>query len=98
VMATATHSLPADGPRETAAFLDADLAILAARPAVYDSYTENVRREYAHVADDDFCTGRKATLESFLERDRLFFTTAGQARFEATARANLRREIKSLTR
>jgi len=96
VLATATHSLPEAAPRETAAFLDADLAILAARPEVYDTYTANVRAEYSHIADDDFRSGRKAILEGFLDRDRLFFTTAGQAKFEAPARANLRREIASL--
>ena len=97
VLATAKHELPLNGPRETAAFLDADLAILAARPDVYDAYTVNVRAEYSHVADDDFRNGRRAILEGFLQRDQLFFTTIGQARFEVAARANLRREITSLS-
>lgn len=96
VLATAKHELPTDAPRETAAFLDADLAILAAAPDVYDTYTQNVRAEYRHIADADFRSGRKAILEGFLERDRLFFTTAGQAKFDVPARANLRREIASL--
>jgi len=96
VLATATHSLPDSAPRETAAFLDADLAIFASAPQVYDTYTRNVRAEYAHIADEDFRSGRKAILEGFLERDRLFFTTAGQAKFEVPARANLRREIAAL--
>ena len=56
-----------------------------------------MRAEYSHISDADFQSGRKAILEGFLERDRLFFTTAGQARFEVPARANLRREIDSLT-
>jgi predicted metal-dependent HD superfamily phosphohydrolase len=97
VLATAKHQLPTDGPRETAAFLDADLAILAARPDVYDAYTVHVRAEYSHISDADFQSGRKAILEGFLERDRLFFTASGQARFEIPARGNLRREIDSLT-
>ena len=97
VIATAKHELPAEAPRETAAFLDADLAILAARPDVYDTYTANVRAEYSHIADADFRSGRKAILEGFLLRERLYFTTAGQARFEVPARANLRREIAQLS-
>lgn len=96
VIATAKHELPAGAPRETAAFLDADLAILAARPDVYQTYCSNVRAEYGHVSDADFRSGRKAILEGFLTRDHLFFTTAGQAKFEVSARANLRREIASL--
>lgn len=97
VLATAKHELPAGAPRETAAFLDADLAILAARPDVYDTYTANVRAEYSHIDDADFQSGRQAILEGFLLRERLFFTTAGQARFEVPARANLRREIVQLS-
>lgn len=96
VRATAKHQLPDDAPRETAAFLDADLAILAADQAVYAAYTEQVRAEYGHMTDEDFRTGRKAILETFLGRDQLYFTTAGQARFEASARVNLRREIAAL--
>ena len=95
VRATARHELPADGPRETAAFLDADLAILAAKPEVYDTYVTRIRAEYSHMSDSDFRHGRSAVLEGFLARDRLFFTTAGQAKFEILARANLRRELAS---
>jgi len=97
VLATAKHELPDGAPRDTAPFLDADLAILAARPDVYDTYTQHVRAEYAHVPDDDFRSGRRAILQNFLERDQLYFTTAGQARFEVAARANLRREISLLS-
>jgi len=96
VLATARHELPEGAPRETPAFLDADLAILASRPQVYDTYAENVRAEYQHVPDADFRTSRKAVLQGFLERERLFFTTAGLAKFEVPARANLRREIAGL--
>jgi len=96
ILATATHELPADGPRETAAFLDADLAILAASVDVYDRYVTQVRAEYSHLDDATFRTGRKAVLTSFLDRKRLFYTTTGQVSFEATARANLRREIATL--
>lgn len=97
VMATAKHELPDRAPRETAAFLDADLAILAAQPDVYDTYTAHVRAEYSHISDDDFRSGRKAILEGFLQRTQLYFTTSGQARFEMPARANLRREIDRLS-
>ena len=97
VLATATHQLPEGAPRETAAFLDADLAVLAAPPDIYDIYTANVRKEYGHMSDADFRAGRAGILEGLANRDQLFFTTAGQAKFEALARRNLRREIESLT-
>ena len=97
VLATAAHQLPDHGPRDTAAFLDADLAVLAAPPGVYDQYTVNVRSEYRHIDDASFRSGRLAILQGFVGRDRLFFTTPGQARFEAAARANLQREINALS-
>lgn len=96
VLATAAHALPDVAPRETAAFLDADLAILAAEPDRYAAYVEGIRAEYRHLSDAEFRAGRSAVLQTFLDRDRLFFTTAGQARFEARARANLRRELTEL--
>lgn len=96
IRATAGHQLPDDGPRETAGFLDADLAILAARTDIYDTYAANVRAEYAHMSNADFFAGRQGVLEGFLDRDHLYFTTAGQARFESAARANLVRELKRL--
>ena len=96
VAATAAHELAAGAPRDTAAFLDADLAILAAPAHVYDSYATNIRAEYAHVSDADFTVGRRAVLERFLTRDALYFTSAGRVRFEAAARANIRRELDTL--
>lgn len=96
VLATAKHQVPAGAPRETAPFLDADLAILAAPADVYDTYAANIRTEYQHMPEQEFRSGRRAVLTGFLQRDHLFFTTAGQATFEAAARANLQREIASL--
>lgn len=93
VLATATHQVPAGAPRETAPFLDADLAILAAERDVYDTYVADIRAEYAHLSDDEFRTGRAIVLQNFLDRTELFFTNAGKAKFEARARANLRREL-----
>ena len=53
VRLTETHR-PDDDDPTGCALSDADLAILAAPPARYDEYVAAVRREYAHVADDDF--------------------------------------------
>lgn len=96
IIATAGHELPTDAPSGTPAFLDADLAILAARPEVYDAYAIAIRAEYAHMSDADFRSGRAAVLTHFAERDQLYFTEAGQARFDELARANLARELAAL--
>ena len=80
-----------------AVLLDADLAVLAAEPAVYEAYARGVRAEYGHVPDDAWRIGRAALLHGFLSRDHLFRTAAMRAR-EPLARANLTAEIASLER
>jgi predicted metal-dependent HD superfamily phosphohydrolase len=79
------------------ALLDADLAILGSSPEDYDAYAAAVRQEYSAVPDDAWRTGRSRVLSSLLERDDLFLTPAGRDRWEATARDNLARELRSLT-
>lgn len=100
VEATATHSVPAVPScgitsEEIGVFLDADLAVLAAPPDEYTAYRQAIRREYAHLDEDTFASGRLAVLERFMERPELFFSAAGQ-RLDAPARANLRAEIAAL--
>lgn len=80
-----------------AAFLDADLAILGAPPDVYDAYALNIRREYSHVPEELYRSGRATVLESFLGRDRLYFTSQAVESWERVARSNLYREINQLT-
>lgn len=92
----ATDGHETDGSPEVSLFLDADLAILGSPPHVYDAYATAIRREYGHLADDVFRSGRASVLTTFLDRRRLFFTAAGRDRFETQARQNLAREIDQL--
>jgi predicted metal-dependent HD superfamily phosphohydrolase len=78
-------------------FLDADIAILGAPPAVYDAYAANVRQEYAFAPDDLFRAGRSAFLKSALARQRLFRTGVFEAAYAPQARANMQRELSQLT-
>ena len=100
IEATTRHLLPDDMPepdrRDCAHFLDMDLGILGATPDRFDIYEDQIRREYAHVPDDAFRTGRAAILRRFAERDRLYFSDWGFDRFEAQARANLARSLAKL--
>ena len=90
VRLTETH-LP--GPRDPDGELlcDADLAILAAEPAAYARYVEQIRAEYAAVPEEQFLAGRLAVLTELADRD-LFRTGKGR-RFTAAARRNLESEM-----
>lgn len=76
---------------------DVDLAILAADPARYDEYTQQIRREFSFAGDEVYQTGRRAFLQTMLQRPVIFATDALRGRWEAAARANLVRELRELT-
>lgn len=92
------HHRPADDDPNGCALSDADLAILAAPAERYAEYVAAVRREYAHVADADFAAGRAAVLRDLLAKPHLFHTAHARSSWEATARANVERELVDLER
>ncbi len=96
VCLTATHR-PAPTDRSGALLCDADLSVLGADDDRYDRYVCEVRAEYAHVDDRSWIEGRRAVLRSFLDRPQIFHTGAGRDQWEATARANISRELSSLS-
>ena len=75
---------------------DADLAILAAGRDRYDEYVRDVRREYSHLDDETFRTGRVEVLTDLLEKPTLFHTPLARESWEDAARANLEREVGAL--
>ena len=77
-------------------FLDIDLAILGKEVEEYNLYSKNIRKEYSHVPEEIYREKRKEILESFLQKDQIFFTGYFQSKYEASARRNLNLEIKSL--
>ena len=95
VRLTASHR-PEPGDRNGQVLSDADLAVLAADQGRYADYVAGIRREYAHVADDDFRRGRVAVLNALLAKPSLFHTAHAHARWEARARANVTRELFGL--
>lgn len=100
IRSTASHeppdSLLGNDAQDAALFLDMDLAILGSSPDRYKQYTAQIRREYAVFPDDVYIVGRRAVLERFLTRDRLYFTQTFFDQFEDAARSNIAAEIKSL--
>lgn len=95
VRLTTEHD-PAPGDAAGAILCDADLAILASAEPRYAEYVAGVRREYAHLSDEEFSAGRRRVLLALAGRDPLFGTQAGRSRWEAAARANLARELAAL--
>ncbi|MGR6322415.1 metal-dependent phosphohydrolase [Micromonospora soli] len=96
VLLTAGHLVPAGDP-DGALLCDADLAILAAPAEEYDRYAAAIRREYAHVPDPDFRTGRARVLTALLALPALYRLPEPHTRWEPPARANLTRELTTLT-
>jgi len=87
----------ADDDANGRALSDADLAILAADAERYDEYARAVRHEYAHIGDEEFRVGRAAVLQRLLDKESLFHTAYATAHWESAARANMQRELTSLT-
>jgi predicted metal-dependent HD superfamily phosphohydrolase len=96
ILLTRTHETTLDDTRGQQ-LLDADLAILGENEPVYDAYAAAIRREYDWVSDADYRAGRRAVLERFLARPRIYFTERMYTARDARARANLAREIAALT-
>ncbi len=100
IEATATHVVPdlpdAAARRDAALFLDMDLSILGAPPAVFAAYEAGIRCEYGWVDDQAWRAGRAAVLERFLARPSIFGTATFRARCEDQARSNLARSLAAL--
>jgi predicted metal-dependent HD superfamily phosphohydrolase len=92
---TKTHRVEPDD-RLGAILISIDLSILAAEPARYDAYAAAIRREFAHVPDDDYCAGRADVLRRFATRPVIFPDAAFARACERLARENIGRELASL--
>ena len=73
---------------------DADLAILGASEQRYDRYAEAIRREYQHVPDELYRTGRAQILQQFLGRETIYKTNMMREVGEQAARSNIERELR----
>jgi predicted metal-dependent HD superfamily phosphohydrolase len=95
IMATQGHQIVADD-LDRCIFLDADLTILGAKPERYEVYTRSIRMEYSWVSDSAYQAGRIQVLESFLQRDRLYYTDILFSELESISRKNMKCEIDQL--
>src|SRR5680860_464908 len=95
VRLTKTHDVATDDPNGQV-LCDADLGILAADKQRYAEYTQGIRREYAHVGDEDFRRGRVKILRDLLAMPALFRTSFAKQHWENSAHANVARELIEL--
>jgi predicted metal-dependent HD superfamily phosphohydrolase len=93
---TAGHHVVDPARRPAAVVHDVDLAILGAIDHEYDRYVDAIRREYAHLDDQAFRSGRRSVLESFRAMDPIFVTAELAPVLELRARANISRELDQL--
>ena len=101
VLATAKHRVPSEAVAgladDCALFLDMDLAVLGAPEADFDAYDAAIREEFSEIPEPLYLQGRKAIMEGFLQRQRLYLTDTFHETHDAPARANLRRLIERLS-
>lgn len=87
IMATC-HNAPA-ATRDAELVIDIDLSILGADTERFEAYDRNVRKEYGWVPGFLYRRKRRAVLQSFLDRPRIFSTPGPHDLLEAQARVNL---------
>jgi predicted metal-dependent HD superfamily phosphohydrolase len=96
---TITHTLEInDGEADIdlRLFLDFDLEVLSRNSPDYALYAAQIRQEYSHLTESDYCNGRIKVLREFLERDQLYFSDIFYKMGEEIARNNLKGEIEVL--
>lgn len=77
--------------------IDVDLAILGQTWPQYELYTQQIRKEYAHVPHVMYVLNRRQIMKRFVdERPYIYFTPHMREHHEAQARANIARELHSL--
>jgi predicted metal-dependent HD superfamily phosphohydrolase len=70
--------------------LDIDLAILAASPARFEEYEQQIQKEYAWVNPEIYSLKRKEVLAHFYQTEPLYQTEYFQQNFEQRAKSNLK--------
>lgn len=74
-------------------FLDADMAILGSAPDAFAAYDAGIAQEYGHIPKLVFTFNRRRFLKRLLRAPRIFLSDFFHQRFDAAARANLRRAL-----
>ena len=91
VLATKHIAVPATLDEQV--LVDIDLAILGASTQRFAEYERQIRDEYFFVPGFFFRHKRRAILQSFLQRPRIYSTAPFYAALEQAARSNLHRAV-----
>jgi predicted metal-dependent HD superfamily phosphohydrolase len=94
IMQTRHKTAPEDADAQL--LVDIDLSILGALPQRFDESDLQVRAEYSHVADAPYREGRRAVLQGFLARPRLYSTDYFHSRLGVRPPTNLHRALARL--
>jgi predicted metal-dependent HD superfamily phosphohydrolase len=96
IKSTQKHDIVLNQNQDNAYLLDIDLSILGTEWTIYETYIQNIRKEYGIYPDFMYKKGRKKAMQHFLERKYIYFTDAYQNKFEVQARQNIEKEINLL--
>ena len=98
VMATQHGApLPVAAHPDAMLLADSDLSILGQAPDKYESYRDQIRREYKEVEETAYKAGRKNVLAMFAQRTPIYRTAYFHDKYESQAKANLAAEIELLS-
>lgn len=92
IMAT-SHSLPPQSDDEKL-MVDIDLAILAASPARFAEYQQQIRAEYAWVPEDVYQQKRREVLIRLYNKGYIYHHPEIKAALESAAQINLQQALK----
>jgi predicted metal-dependent HD superfamily phosphohydrolase len=94
ILATKSHEYSEDN--DTNYLIDADLSILGSNQYDYQKYSEAIRSEYSIYPDFIYNSGRKKTLQHFLQMRAIFKTDYFYKKFESKAKENISNELKGI--
>jgi predicted metal-dependent HD superfamily phosphohydrolase len=92
---TKSHQV-APGDRLGAILISIDLSILGASPDRYNAYASAIRKEFSHVPEDAYRSGRSEVLRRFSARPVIYPDAGFARRYDQRARENIAREIALL--
>lgn len=82
---------------DTQLLSDIDLSIFGTSEEEFDLYERHIREEYQFVKSEKiFAMVQSGILQSFLNRERIYFTPFFQKRYEQQAQHNLARSVEHL--